>query len=528
MFTQVKKVLLSILISFSSLFIFAKTYKINTVTYDISGLTREWVLNNKLKVDRTKVFQSETEFNEYIQKLKQDLINTRCFQFSDIEVTLNETTDPDYTADLLITTKDSFHLLGLPYGKFSSSGGASIKIKLKDTNFLGTMQELNADVDFAFKPDSEGNQFQIFEPSIGLSVNYPFEKDPFNFVWSNNFSMAYQWGQDSPEWNISSGLLMQLPLEYTTLNWKFTQGFIREYDYRSYGDAMLLSENFSFYTPFKLADLPKVDSLYVTPTISMNYNWDPFNWNGASGINYHSLQSPTFTISTPFSMGRIDWNGNYRDGVTVSFTPSITYNVMSHVYDDINMFDIGLSIDSTAFKSFKNLAFYSKSRFFTYIHNINNPKINGSSTFDGNLRGIIDSRNGTFGENQTTTPLGLVFNFDMPIHIFTTDWENAPITKHWKFMRHLNFELIVSPFVDIGLMQTTVARQGYNRTFDLRDGFYTAGVEVLVYPLKWSSYVVRASVGVDIGRKLFGDLLETSWRNNGSSIEISIGIGTHY
>ena len=64
------------------------------------------------------------------------------------------------------------------------------------------------------------------------------------------------------------------------------------------------------------------------------------------------------------------------------------------------------------------------------------------------------------------------------------------------------------------------------RKFNLYDdGYYCAGVEFLVYPLKWSSITARASLGVDLkGAAKDANFLEAISNNK----EIFIGIGLHY
>ena len=64
--------------------------------------------------------------------------------------------------------------------------------------------------------------------------------------------------------------------------------------------------------------------------------------------------------------------------------------------------------------------------------------------------------------------------------------------------------------------------------FNPKDGFYAGGLEVIVYPLKWSGITVRASVGIDIGRQFFSKHLNMDWRENTSKKEFSIGFGLHY
>ena len=111
-------------------------------------------------------------------------------------------------------------------------------------------------------------------------------------------------------------------------------------------------------------------------------------------------------------------------------------------------------------------------------------------------------------------------NLDLPIHIFTTDFEKIGL----KFLRKLNFELQISPFIDFALY----TNRATGSSFELKDGYYTAGIEFLVFPLRWKSLQIRASAGFDIGSLLFKDLINTSWRPAVSVYEISFGIGLHY
>ncbi|HBD68163.1 MAG TPA: hypothetical protein DC014_02700, partial [Treponema sp.] len=89
---------------------------------------------------------------------------------------------------------------------------------------------------------------------------------------------------------------------------------------------------------------------------------------------------------------------------------------------------------------------------------------------------------------------------------------------------YLDFELLISPFIDIALTNNTAT----GRTFYWKDGFYNAGIEVLVHPASWKSYVVRASFGVDVGRAVLSRFIDTSWRHDVSKWELFIGLSTAY
>ena len=63
------------------------------------------------------------------------------------------------------------------------------------------------------------------------------------------------------------------------------------------------------------------------------------------------------------------------------------------------------------------------------------------------------------------------------------------------------------------------------RLFNPYDGYYCAGLEFLVYPVRWSSITVRASLGVDLNKaaNCYNFLEAIS-----ECKEIDIGIGLLY
>ena len=81
-----------------------------------------------------------------------------------------------------------------------------------------------------------------------------------------------------------------------------------------------------------------------------------------------------------------------------------------------------------------------------------------------------------------------------------------------------DFEMHIVPFIDLALY----GADDYC-LLHLDDGFYSAGLEVIVYPEKMRSIQVRASAGLDLAARL----LEQDWRDK-KGLEIEIGIGLHY
>ena len=82
----------------------------------------------------------------------------------------------------------------------------------------------------------------------------------------------------------------------------------------------------------------------------------------------------------------------------------------------------------------------------------------------------------------------------------------------------INFDMQFSPFMDIAIFK--------NRALPLKtDSALCAGMEVLVYPKKWSSFTIRGSIGFDLkGAISENNAIKGLLHNK----EISIGLGLHY
>jgi hypothetical protein len=99
-----------------------------------------------------------------------------------------------------------------------------------------------------------------------------------------------------------------------------------------------------------------------------------------------------------------------------------------------------------------------------------------------------------------------------------------------RWFGYVDFELQLSPFIDIAFSHIDVPSADVNRTFSYKDGWYAGGLEMLVYPTKMRSLQGRISFGVDLARTLgfLENRLDTSWRSKVSRWELFIGIGLHY
>ncbi len=520
-----KKLFLALIIStisFSTLF--AERFRIADTKYEITGMTREYALKQDIKINYKRVFESYEELSAYIKDLEQKFVNERVLESAQLAVTYGpETEDDIQLVHLTATTVDSKHFLAVPYPKYDSNDGFILKLKMKDTNFLGTISTLTADVNYSAEYNDEGGT----DNKIGINFDYayPFPAGPFDATWNNDWGVSWTIGQETPEYNLSTGFTFTLPFDGFKVVLDASTALNRDNDYAEYGDTTYYTEEAKLSVPIRLADIDNWGEVNYTPFIDYVFNWDD---DGAISKNNEDLSSPTFTVGHGFGSERQNWYGNFRKGFGINVEQSIGYNFQTDQY--IPKIEGVLK----GYYCFSWIGFCTRIDAFT----INN----GHKKIGGILRGIKDDQtyksDTGYGDTKALNVSdAIIFSFDMPIKIVATDWlgwadiifgEGSSFSEHLRFMRYFDFELQVSPFIDAALTDNIAT----GRTFSIIDGWYAGGVEVLVYPRKWRSLVVRGSIGADIGRKVVdkvvSSLFDNSWRRQTSAFEVYIGIGLQY
>ena len=516
-------------------FLTAEKYRIADVNYDITGITKPYALEKNITIDKKRVFESYEELHSYIENLKQLFENERNIESTVIFAKYDAVPDEESITKvtLSISTQDSKHFLMVPYPKYNSNDGLVLKLKAKDTNFLGTLETMDMDFNFAYEPTDKDSDSSAHDTILGLSLeyDYPFKLWKIDTKWKNSFDFAYTLGKSKPEFSYETGFIFEIPVGDFSLKLDLTQGIARNFDYTEYGDELFYTENATFSLPYKIAKIDSFGDVNWGPYVSYSFYFDK---DGIDKQN-EDLSSPTLKFGHSASTGRVNWHENFRDGIDLSFDQYIGYNYHREEYI------ANLSGTVSLYKSFFN-RFGIYSRFYGFYNYNQNSKI-GSY-----LRGIRDDQRykdsaweeaGFSGEPQKAlnTSAAIVGNIDIPIRVLTTDWrgftefcfgEDSWLTNHLAWMRYFDFEMHISPFFDFALSDNLIT----GKTFAIKDGWYAAGLEVLVYPAKWRSLVVRASAGIDAGRKIIkkavSKLIDDTWRKQVSALEISIGIGLFY
>ncbi len=517
-----KLFILTALLFFCS-FSFAKSYKIEKVDYTIKGCgarifgqTQDYVLARQVPVDTKTVFQDEQALDTYIQDYIKRLNNLRAFETIDVQYEEISETEP-IELKLLVNVQDSFHLFAIPGPKYDSNTGLILKLKIKDSNFLGSLNTLSSDFYFMLPTDeSDGTNSEF---GFNASFDYPFKLGIFDSTWINDFGISYTFGNDMPEWNFGTGLRFELPVSKHALIFEIDQRFVNNFAYNEYKDNLYFVNDFKVSFPLKIAELPYCGNVRYTPYFTASVNWD---FNGIDKQN-SALSSPTITGGHKISFGRTDWSDNQRTGINFSLDNYYSYNfqrfrfypiieMRTSAYKKINLFEDSLFL--------RNLGLCADLHAFTFMFNPNKDKYieNDGKTIGQYLRGIRDNQDykGTQISSLNTTS-AFILNIDIPIHIVRTNFTKS-------FLRYFNFDMQLSPFFDMALCYNKVTHTFMN----FKDGFYGAGLEVIVYPLKWSGITIRGSVGIDVGRKFFENNINMDWRQNVSKKEFSVGFGLHY
>lgn len=513
--------------------------RINKITYNSRGKTKPFALDRAIAEDTTKIFATEQELNDYVQGLKQQVINTRLLEDVTAEYHFTSEENGVHLADVTVSFSDSKHVLGLPKPGYDSNSGAELKLKLKDTNFLGLMNPLNFDINMNFGDKDEPDNWSKVYTGINFDYELPFNVWALENSWSNEFSFSWNIGTDAegklnaPNLSYTTGLTVGVPFGFNNkVNLSMKQSVIRNNDYIKYGDEFYFVEGASASLPLTIGVIGDLTPVTYTPSTSFTYNWDH---NGISMEN-EDLLSPKFSVAHEVATSHINWDGNFRNGFSVTANQSIGWNFQTE------NFVSGINSKVQLFKGFKHLALASQLYFFAYL--------NDTEKIGPFLRGTRDNQLFVSPENSNDyvlkTPLALVFSLDMPVRIVTTDWlgwgcklfgtyesvyEKTPSWLKWatwlshKVFSIADFELQLSPFVDIGLMKNRRTES----IFLLQEGFYDAGAEILVYPAKWKSYVVRISVGFDLGTNLLSSALDNSWKDSSvKGYEIFFGLGRQF
>lgn len=515
---------------------FPERFRISGVEYELEK-TRQPALEREIPVSKEKIFDTREELESYAQDLRTRMLNTRLFDSVEIEISVVEpvetTTDAKNAKNsevstsstsetpvlLKIRAEESRSLLVLPYPKYSSSDGLSVKLKVKDANFLGRMSPLSAEAYLSVEEDEDTGGRR---KAAGFSLDYlfPFSIRGLDASWRN--TLASEYGIDTGEWEFGAetALGVEFPLGRHALALSASQSAARDLEFEDFGDEFHLNTKARLSLPVRVSEIEGWGEVFWTPFSEFSVTYDK---TGVFGISFEDreLTSPKLTFGHEVSAERIDWTGNFRDGLSAAFGQALTYDYRRKEYNP---------------KVYgKAMGFRSFGRFALACRIFATASGSSAERIGKELRGIIDDQR--FRESRKRAlkvSSAILLNLDAPVKIVETDWNGwadsvfgaeSSVSRRTRWAgEYFDFEMQFSPFLDLALSSNEIS----GRIFSARDGWYSGGLEVLIFPKRWRSVVVRASCGWDLGRKFLKDGIDTTWRRNVTEREIYIGLGLLY
>jgi hypothetical protein len=492
-------------------------FVINAFSFDIKGRTRSDALLRVGEFKEGEEIRGQANLERYIQDKTQILLNQRVLAKAQIDYTIGKLReDGKYPVDLFLAVEDTWNIIAVPYPKFDTNSGFELIIKARDYNFLGTMNPLR--IDAGYKLDEKRRSSLVFE----LDSDTPFKA--FGYNWNINFDHFFNYRPEASAayyYKNVTGLSMELPLKTTTLTFGFEESFIMDQEnserykpaYGEFQEGLYMSSE--MYTSWKIPTglrIPHYGELTYTPRFSAIFN--------------HELPN---TVLAPFRLGpflklehslgfsRINWAGNYRDGLDISMNNSFNYD-FHRLNKDVSALDIDFSAIGTG--HFVVSEDFGISASLRYRHWCYHDPGYYSQAADV-LRGILDK--------AVRADYMLSLNLDFPFRILQflpSRWFGIPK------LRFFDFDLHFSPIIDMALYHDPLTDTPFNYKNILAGG----GFEMIVFPAFMRSLYIRASLAWNIveyinnpsGSYLPSFLPVIPKLPGGDNHELFIGIGHHY
>jgi len=488
-------------------------YVIAAYEFDVvKGRSRPSALIYKL-VDNDEfregeVITGKANLEKYISVVTQIYINQRVLK-DNVEVTYSEgqqQEDGTIPVTIMIKVEDSWNIIALPR-PFYKNGALDLTIKARDYNFFGTMRPLRVDLGYNYDED-ERHAFL-------LGVFYDITFKALGYYWDLSFDNTFQYRVDAPfYYQNATGLSMDLPFHSTTFTFGLEEkvtlneensDWAKDNGYGDYQDGMYMSSN--LYVSWKIPTgfkVSKFGDLTYNPGISVTFNHELPQWPLDD-----FRKGPFFNFSHSLGFGKIDWHGNYREGLSVSLGNS-------YQYDFHQMFH-SVSLGFTAIGHLILKDYFAVSSRIMYQYWYSSDKTSEGGYVSSYMRGIKD--------DSISAYQMFLINIDLPLRLFVfrpSKWLNS------KKLAFFDFEFHASPVIDIALYQQK-GFDGKKIMYEPAGYAVTGGLEFVVFPLFMRNLYIRFGVTADVKEFLKGVLKDKRINiPDGDHREIYLIMGHHY
>jgi len=473
-----------------------RPYRIESVTYEINGRTRDWALADILDLEEGMTFPSETAFETFLLRQEQILVNQRVLQDGMITYRVLDNAGEHALRDetvqaaavhnvaVTVTVKDTWNFIILPYFKYDSNSGLLLSLRTRDYNFFGTMQALEIDFDYE-RTEDDRNVY-----TIASEFQLPFNL--LNRRWEYIFKESFEFDGTDIDFKISNGL--GYFFTWLGLDWEaiYTESF-RYLSDDDDGDYDYFTSDFELGSTIDTGlDLFLYGPLAYRPAVYTEWNYKPGGISRARG---------GFTVGFEHTLdaGDYDWIGNYRRGRTVELVNDNGYNIMHKTWDQEIAFKTAVyqPLWQPSPTEWPKAGISTGVSGFYLINGADEDQDDAAKA----ARGVLD--------NTMNGDLGLFLNLDAAV----TVWTVKPV-----------FEAQFGVFLDVAYVRDLRGDFYPDTSFQSdRDLRYGAGIEVVGFPLFARSLYLRGSLGTDLVAVSEGtNPLSSKIR------EIFIGLGHHY
>jgi hypothetical protein len=363
-------------------------------------------------------------------------------------------------------------------------------------------------IDFGYRRSPSGENSFRFE----IDSSTPFTA--FGYFWDFRFTNIFRYRPDVGEpffFQNITGLSVHVPFRSTT----FTIGF----EEQLFLNQENPSEHHATYGEFQqgvfMTSMPYA-SWRIPTGLSVSRYGEVAYTPHVSTTFIHELQGfplpdfrkgPFLDFGHSIGFGRVDWVGNFRNGLSVSVGNSYRYRLMEHAAlpNDERFFP---SLSATATGHFAIADFFAISTRLMYRHWFLDYHRHGSAA--DAVRGFHD---GVFSANYM-----LSLNMDFPVRVVTFK------PSRWYDNRRLalfDFEAHLSPVLDFAFFDGFMS--GKEQHFNFRNMSVSGGLEFIVFPDFIRNLYLRLGIAANL-RELFN----IRYIPSGTNREIYLIMGHFY
>ena len=436
---------------------------ISELEFEVIGHTRESALIDSGEFIIGEEIRGRANFEQYIRDKTQLLVNQRVLQENvEITYTIAEPLPTGaYPVTLRIWVEDSWNFFIFPVPRYNTNDGLDLILRIRDFNFLGTMNPLRIDLSYRY------DQYRRHSFNLRFNVNHPFRLFDRNWNLGHNTLFGFRPQMDDPLYlESTTGISMQVPFRATTFTFGFEESFNLNKEnlsrhWETFGETQsgffMASRMFALWEIPTPLTLSRFGQLTYTPSISATINHRFPAWPLES---IH--RGPFLDFGHSLGFERINWYGNFRQGISAFLENSNRLDF----FDMQGRENLSSSITITGIKHFIFTDFFAISARLQYrywfYHNPAFHDLAGES-----IRGIQD--------NALSADYMLSLNVDLPFRLpmfAPSRWFNS------ERLRVFDIEFHLVPIIDMALYNDPRTET----SFSPENIVIGSGLELMVFP----------------------------------------------